>query len=150
MGMYDQLEELNKAPLSLPPTGEKSRAVQESPDEKASVTQNPTQRVTRNNTQVSKPAIRQVRKLPTTEEVEDLSYALRRVPKTRVNADVPQEWKDQLDEIAYQLRVGKYELMLYVIGEFLGQAAEQGWLKGAMQHKGTAHQYQTLSSGLIP
>ena len=122
MGMYDQLEELNKTPPSSPAIWEKSRVVQESPGEKAGVTQKPTQRVTQKVTQISNPADEQFSRLPSTEEVEDLSYTLRKIPKIRVNADVPPDWKDQLDEIAYQLRVGKYELMLYVIGQFLGQA----------------------------
>ena len=124
MGMYDQLEELNKTPPPPPGTGEKSAVIKVAQDENGRVTQKPTQRVARKVTQISDHADEQVRRLPSTEEVEDLSYTLRKIPKTRVNADVPQEWKDQLDDIAYQLRVGKYELMLYVIGEFLGQTKQ--------------------------
>ena len=88
-------------------------------------TQKPTQLATQNLTQISKkvstPSHKQSPSQPATEEIEDLAYHLRKVNKVRVNADVPREWKDRLDDLAHQLRVGKYELMLYVIATFLGE-----------------------------
>ena len=88
-------------------------------------TQKPTQGSTQNLTQISKKVSTSSNKRspvqPTTEEIEDLAYHLRKVNKVRVNADVPREWKDRLDDLAHQLRVGKYKLMLYVIAKFLGE-----------------------------
>src|SRR5438132_736011 len=82
-------------------------------------TQTSAQKVTRNPTQVSKKVSNVLNKrshdLPAADEVEDLAYRLRKENKVRVNADVPAEWKERLDDLAHKLRVGKYELMLYVI-----------------------------------
>jgi hypothetical protein len=57
---------------------------------------------------------------PSTDQIEQLSFELRKVRKFRVNADIPQAWKDELDDLAHELRVGKYELMTFVVGEWLG------------------------------
>src|SRR6266849_3029115 len=85
-------------------------------------TQNDTRKVTQNPTQVSKkvssPASKRNQDQPSTEDIEDLAYRLRKDNKVRVNADVPREWKDRLDDLAHRLKVGKYELMLYVIAKF--------------------------------
>lgn len=59
--------------------------------------------------------------LPDAQQIEELSFRLRKVPKIRVNADVPIPWKERLDEKAYALKVGKYELLVYIIGNFLGE-----------------------------
>jgi hypothetical protein len=121
MGTYSDLADINKQvpQLKLKPPEEKKRVGPVVP--KAEVTQEltqaPTQKSTRKVTQVSK---RQVN-LPQTETIEDWAYRLRKVSKVRVNADVPREWKERLDDLAHRLKVGKYELMLYVIGEFLGE-----------------------------
>jgi hypothetical protein len=60
-------------------------------------------------------------KLPDAQTIEEVSFRLRRIPKTRVNADVPVQWKERLDETAHELKVGKYELLVYIIAEFLGE-----------------------------
>ncbi len=70
---------------------------------------------------LSKPLSKKVSKTPTSDEVEMLAFQLRKIPKVRVNADIPAEWKQQLDDLAYKLRVGKYDLMLYLIAQFLGE-----------------------------
>lgn len=56
-----------------------------------------------------------------TDAIESLTFELRKIPKTRVNADIPNEWKERLDDLAHELRVGKYELILYIIGVYLGK-----------------------------
>lgn len=62
----------------------------------------------------------QLSKHITTEDIEGLKFRLRKVQKTKVNTEVPVEWKEQLDDLAYRLGVGKYELLMYIIGEYLG------------------------------
>ena len=84
---------------------------------KEDITQNSTQASKR----MSKPLSKKLSKLPTTIEIEDLTYSLRRDHKTRVNADIPDKWKEELDDTAHLLKVGKYELLLFVIAEFLGK-----------------------------
>lgn len=59
--------------------------------------------------------------LPTTDDVEELTFQTRRDPKIKVNTEVPERWKARLDDIAHQLKVGKYELVAYIIGQFLGE-----------------------------
>lgn len=82
-------------------------------------TQKDTQTVTHMSSILSNP--------PTTEAIEQLSFELRKTAKVRVNADIPQEWKDKLDDLAHKLRVGKYEFMLYLIALAIGkvQAKDQ-------------------------
>ena len=60
-----------------------------------------------------------------TEEIESLSFGLRKEAKVRINADVPTEWKDLLDDLAHQLKVGKYELLLYMIAVSLGKVQRE-------------------------
>ena len=59
--------------------------------------------------------------LPTADAVELLTFKTRRSAKVKVNAEVPVAWKSKLDAMAYQLKVGKYELLAYIIGEFLDE-----------------------------
>ena len=88
----------------------------------------PTQKVTQISNRLSKPLSKSLSKPSsqrlTTEMIENLAFQLRKQPKFRVNADIPQEWKDQLDDMAHKLRVGKYELLTYIIGLFLGEIGE--------------------------
>jgi hypothetical protein len=72
-------------------------------------------------TYLSKGLSKLLSKKLSTEDIEDLTYQLRKVQKFRVNADVPLAWKDQLDETAHRLKVGKYELLMYIIGDYLGE-----------------------------
>lgn len=60
-----------------------------------------------------------------TQSVEDMSYQLRRVLKNKVSAEIPEEWKKKLDGIAIDLGVGRYELLTFVIGLFLGEVGER-------------------------
>lgn len=82
--------------------------------------QEPTQGVTQISKRLSKPLSKS--NFPTTEEIENLAFSLRKVTKARVNADIPHAWKKQLDDLAYRLEIGKYDLMLFIIARFLGEA----------------------------
>jgi hypothetical protein len=66
----------------------------------------------------------------TTEDIEALAFQLRKLQKVKVNAEVPVAWKERMDDLAYQLGVGKYELLMYIIGEYLG---EIGTTRGVAQ-----------------
>lgn len=79
--------------------------------------QNATQKVTQAPTQISNFLSKSLR----TEDIEQLNFELRKVSKVRVNADVPHEWKKLIDDLAHELGVGKYELLMYVIGLYLGK-----------------------------
>jgi hypothetical protein len=59
--------------------------------------------------------------LPTTEEVEEMVFHLRKTVKVRVNGDLPEDWKMALDEYAHQSGVGKYHLVMYAVGKMLGK-----------------------------
>jgi hypothetical protein len=59
-----------------------------------------------------------------TEGIETLVFRLRKIPKSRVNADIPQAWKDRLDDMAHHLKVGKYDLLMFIIALFLGEVEE--------------------------
>jgi hypothetical protein len=78
-------------------------------------------KVTQMSKRVSKPLSKIVSKHPTQEAIEFLAFELRKVKKERINADVPEDWKQELDDLAHRLGVGKYELVMYVVGQFLGR-----------------------------
>ena len=59
------------------------------------------------------------------EDIEMLAFRLRKRQKTKVNAVVPIEWKAKLDDIAHKLRVGKYDLIMYLIAQFLGETESE-------------------------
>lgn len=82
------------------------------------VTQLPTQ----TDTYLSKQIRKNLSTPINTDAIEALSFQLRRTPKERVSADIPTEWKNQLDDLTHELKVGKYELVMYIIGRFLGEA----------------------------
>jgi hypothetical protein len=90
------------------------------PEEKKAI-QKDTQKVT----QISKSLSSFLSNPPSTENIEKLNFQLRKIAKVRVNADIPLEWKDQLDDLAHTLRVGKYELLLYMIAVLLGKIEKQ-------------------------
>lgn len=56
-----------------------------------------------------------------TEDIELLAFELRKVRKVKVNTEVPEVWKDKLDTMAHKLKVGKYDLVMYIIGVHLGE-----------------------------
>jgi hypothetical protein len=94
------------------------------------VTQPATQKVP----QISKPLSRRISKKISklsrdnlnAEAIEQLAFQLRKTPKARINADVPQAWKTQLDNLAHELQVGKYELVMTIIKRFLDEMAADG------------------------
>ena len=58
------------------------------------------------------------------EAVEELAFMLRKRQQAKINATIPIEWKDKLDQLAFRLKVGKYELLTYMVGGFLGEVEE--------------------------
>jgi len=61
------------------------------------------------------------RDLPTRDDIQEFSFRLRDDLKVKVQAEVPYQWQERLDEIARQLKVKKLELYRYIIGDFLGE-----------------------------
>lgn len=59
--------------------------------------------------------------LPPSEAIEWLRFQTRHTPKSKLNTTVPAIWKVKLDQIAQRLGVGKYDLLAYIIGEFLDE-----------------------------
>lgn len=59
--------------------------------------------------------------LPTADEVDEVVFRMRKARKIRINADFPEEWKQELDEYAHQAGVGKYHLVMYAVGKMLGK-----------------------------
>jgi hypothetical protein len=60
------------------------------------------------------------------DEVQEFNFRLRDALKVKVQAEVPHEWKDELENIARQLDVKKLELYRFIIGEFLGRVQRKG------------------------
>ncbi len=63
--------------------------------------------------------------LPSAEAIETMAFQLRKTRKTKVNTEIAEEWKEELDAITFQLKVGKYELLEYIIGSFLEKVGEK-------------------------
>lgn len=59
--------------------------------------------------------------IPTTEEIDFVTFKSKRLPKTRINGNVPVIWKEKLDVVADHLGVNKYDMVAYLIGKFLGE-----------------------------
>lgn len=83
--------------------------------------QHSTQKITQHSTHKVTHLLKTLSIDLSTEEIESLSFELRKDAKVRINADVPIGWKDLLDNLAHQLKVGKYELLLYMIAVSLGK-----------------------------
>jgi len=66
-----------------------------------------------------------VRELPTRDEVQEFSFRLRDELKVKVQAEVPHQWQDELEETARKLDVKKLELYRFIIGDFLGKVKHQ-------------------------
>jgi hypothetical protein len=124
MGTYTDL--LNQKPDSKPET---ARSGEQPKTEKS--TRKPTQEDTsvRGSSRV-KARVRprqtsreKSRDLPTRDEIQEFSFRLRDELKARVKvqAEVPHQWQEELDEVARQLRVKKLELYRFILGEFLGK-----------------------------
>jgi len=71
--------------------------------------------------QVNEQTISPIPNLPSNDDVETLSFSTRKDPKVKVNTEIPIAWKADIDDIAHRLKVGKYELLAYIIGQFLNK-----------------------------
>lgn len=60
-------------------------------------------------------------KLPSTDEVEEVLFRFRKEKRTRFSGAFPESWKTEMDEYAHKARVGKYDLIMYAVGKFLGK-----------------------------
>ncbi|MCZ7554612.1 MAG: hypothetical protein M5U05_18875 [Anaerolineales bacterium] len=65
-----------------------------------------------------------VRDLPSRDDIQGFSFRLRDELKVKVQAEVPHEWQQELDDLARQLNVKKLELYRYIIGDFLGKVEQ--------------------------
>lgn len=65
-----------------------------------------------------------VRGLPSRDDIQEFSFRLRDELKVKVQAEVPHEWQQELDDLARQLNVRKLELYRYIIGDFLGKVEQ--------------------------
>ena len=61
------------------------------------------------------------RDLPTRDEVQEFSFRLRDELNRKLQAEVPHQWLEELDQIARRLKVKKLELYRFILGEFLGK-----------------------------
>lgn len=64
------------------------------------------------------------RSLPTRDAIQEFSFRLRDELKVKVQAEVPHQWQQELDDLARQLNVKKLELYRYIIGDFLGKVGQ--------------------------
>ena len=79
------------------------------------------QKVAQNSEHVSKPLSKGMSKQLTTDAIEELAFRLRKTPQAKINATIPIAWKDKFDDLAFRLKVGKYELLTYIVGVYLGE-----------------------------
>lgn len=70
---------------------------------------------------VSKDSHKRTKLLPTADVVEEMVFRMRKEPKIRINADMPEAWKKELDTYAHEAGVGKYHLVMYAVGKMLGK-----------------------------
>lgn len=80
-----------------------------------------TRKSTSNSTPVRENPREVSREYPTRDAIQEFSFRLRDSLKVKVQAEVPHEWQDELEELARQLKVKKLELYRYILGEFLGK-----------------------------
>ena len=62
-----------------------------------------------------------LRDLPTRDDIQEFSFRLRDSIKVKIQAEIPYQWQDHLENIANQLDVKKLELYRFIIGNFLGE-----------------------------
>ena len=86
----------------------------------------PTGKIAQNNAQKVEQVYEQLSKTLSAEVVEELAFGLRKGQKAKVNTEIPLAWKVELDDLAHRLKVGKYDLLMFVIGEFLGKVRRGG------------------------
>lgn len=65
-----------------------------------------------------------VHDLPSRDDIQGFSFRLRDELKVKVQAEVPHEWQQELDDLARKLNVKKLELYRYIIGDFLGKVEQ--------------------------
>ena len=63
------------------------------------------------------------RELPTRDQIQEFSFRLRDEIKVKMQTEVPYEWKIELEQMAFELNVGKLELYRMIIGRFLGKTS---------------------------
>ncbi len=80
---------------------------------------NPTSKILYHSSQKS--SISRKQPLPTAEAIELMSFQLRKTAKVKINTEIDETWKRELEEIAFRLHIGKYQLLEYIVGEFLGK-----------------------------
>ena len=68
---------------------------------------------------------KQVRQLPTRDEVQELSFRLRDSLNVKAQAEIPHEWQQELNGIAHDMNVRKLELYRFIYAEFLGKVARK-------------------------
>lgn len=81
----------------------------------------PTQDVTPTRAESRDNARVMPRDLPTRDEIQEFSFRLRDDLKVKVQAEVPAQWQDELENLARDLKVKKLELYRFILGEFLGK-----------------------------
>lgn len=69
----------------------------------------------------SKEGFEPTNQLPPADAVEYMVFRLNKATKVRVNGDLPEDWKKELDEYAHKVGVGKYHLVMYAVGKMLGK-----------------------------
>jgi hypothetical protein len=147
MGTYDQLEELNNqptvkhAPVGSPDTlrtvettenretpykaknRPKNRPTESQADQVSTreVTENDTQERDNPRDTSSENPREKTRGLPNRTEIQEFSFRLRDDVKVKVQAEVPNGWQDELEDVARKLDVKKLELYRFIFGEFLGK-----------------------------
>ncbi|GAB4574689.1 MAG: hypothetical protein Kow0077_22470 [Anaerolineae bacterium] len=90
--------------------------------QEASVPQISTPEVTRDNPREK--SRENTRSLPTRDAIQEFSFRLRDELKVKVQAEVPHQWQQELDDLARQINVKKLELYRYIIGDFLGKVGQ--------------------------
>ena len=106
-----------------------AEALKRSEEEEKERRQEPTPEVTRKSTpsrdhsrEKSRDNPREkTREFPTRNEIQEFSFRLRDEFKVKVQAEVPHQWQNELEEVARTLNVKRLELYRFILGEFLGK-----------------------------
>ena len=120
---YEEVDASGLVPISKPTlASSEDRAAKKQVSEGAA--QKNEQNIAQNVEQVSKPLLNPLSERlskASQEEVEEVSFKLRKVQKVKFNTELPIEWKVALDNLAHRKGVGKYELGTFLIGLALGE-----------------------------
>lgn len=75
--------------------------------------------------ETSKPLLKGLSNTISQDAIEELAFRLRKTPRlAKLNTNVPLAWKDKLDDLAFRHKVGKYDLLTYIVGVFLGEVEQ--------------------------